>query len=704
MSERLPESASVLRFDLAIQRNHLLVYTLGLLTGLAGPVFDVFPLDLRWAFLVWAFGCISAAVFYYLFRAGINRRYLNPLWLTVNILLVTLGVYASGGVQSPWFIWYLASACVAAFASGKTAAYLVSIGNTIAYIGTLLLMEQVSFWDAPMRLALCRMLFIIGASYFFLIGVANLQEKRLRIRQLEGEASRRVDELTRLTQELADANRRTQEADRLKSQFLANMSHELRTPMNSIIGFSEILVERLHDQVEPKHLGFLRHINASGQHLLGIINDILDLSKIEAGKMEIYPEFFSIAPVVESVCQVMRGMSKAAPRFAVDIPSELPQIETDLAKFKQVLFNLLSNAIKFSPANAPVTVTARLAEGSITVSVRDEGIGIEPAHHAVIFEEFRQVDGTVRREFGGTGLGLALVKRFIELQGGRVSLESELGKGSTFSFTLPVRSRAAVVTRPQESAPPLARSDRVLVVEDDPHAYDLIAAALGSAGYLSVRARHGEEALKMARESRPAAVTLDLVLPGVDGWEVLKRLKNDDDTREIPVVIISMMDNRDLGLALGADDYFVKPVDRVRLLDRIRAITARGGNGGAKPTLLLIDDDAAVHALLDEELGALGFSIACAYSGEEGLRVARDSSPDLIILDLMMPGLTGFDVAESLKEDPRTANIPIVVLTSKEISSEDRKLLHAKVSSFVQKGNSAREHLLREIKRVTGNS
>jgi len=701
MTDRGPESSSVLRFDLAIQRNHLLVYTLGMLTGLTGAALGVFPLDLRWAFYGWAAACVSATVFYLLFRRGINRRYLNPIWLTVNIILVTAGIYASGGVNSPWYIWYIASGCVAAFASGKAAAYLVGLGNTVAYIATLLLMGQVSFWDAPMLLAICRMLFIFGASYFFLIGVANLQEKRLRIRQLEGEATRRVDELTRLTQELADANRRTQEADRLKSQFLANMSHELRTPMNSIIGFSEILVERLQDRVEPKHLGFLRHIHASGQHLLGIINDILDLSKIEAGRMEVFPEFFSIAPVVESVCQVMRGMAKAAPKFVVDVPGDLPQIETDLAKFKQVLFNLLSNAVKFSPPGSPITIRARFDDGVISVAVRDEGIGIDPAHHAVIFEEFRQVDGTARREFGGTGLGLALVKRFIELQGGGVLLESALGAGSTFSFTLPVRSRAAVVTRPQpESTGARAPVDRVLVVEDDANAYDLISAALGSAGYLSIRARHGEEALRIARESHPVAVTLDLVLPGVDGWEVLKRLKTDADTQQIPVVIISMIDNRDLGMALGADDYFVKPVDRDRLLERVRAITARNQNG-SKQRLLLIDDDPAVHTLLDEELSGHGYSVGCAYSGEEGLRAAVESMPDLIILDLMMPGLTGFDVAESLKEDPRTANIPILVLTSKEISSEERQLLLAKVSSFVQKGNSAQDHLLREIRRVT---
>jgi signal transduction histidine kinase len=296
------------------------------------------------------------------------------------------------------------------------------------------------------------MLFLFGASFYFLAGIADLQQKRLRIRALESEEKAQIDQLRRLTDELAAANRRIQESDRLKSQFLANMSHELRTPLNSIIGFSEILVDRLESRVETKHYGFLKHIHASGQHLLGIINDILDLSKIEAGKMEIFPEYFSIAPVIESVCHMIRGMTKSYPRFVVDVPNDLPLIETDLAKFKQVLFNLVSNSIKFSPADSTITISARFIgatqeEGSINVSVADEGIGIDPQHHEMIFEEFRQIDATVRREFGGTGLGLALVKRFVELQGGRVSLESSPGRGSTFSFRLPVRSRAAVVSR-----------------------------------------------------------------------------------------------------------------------------------------------------------------------------------------------------------------------------------------------------------------
>src|SRR5260221_1499325 len=483
------------------------------------------------------------------------------------------------------------------------------------------------------------------------------------------------------------------------------MSHEHRSPMNSIIGFSEILVERLDGRVEANNVSFPKHILASGQHLLGIINAILDLSKIEAGKMEIFPERFDVRQVIESVCHVMRGMSRAQPNLIVAVPEDLPQIVTDLAKFKQILFNLLSNAVKFSPPERAVTIRAQHmagdeGDGLITVSVRDEGIGIDPKDHEVIFEEFRQVDGTVKREFGGTGLGLALVKKFVELQGGTVRVDSAPGRGSTFSFTLPMSPKELVplVQSVSSTEIPASRpSDRVLVVEDDAHAYDLISAALATAGYSSLRARHGEEAVRLARESRPVAITLDLVLPGLDGWEVLKRLKSEQATRDIPVVIISMVENRELGVALGADDYFVKPVDRDRMLERIRKLTS---GRAARTRLLLIDDDAAVHALLEEELAGLGYTVESAFTGESGIRAARAVTPDLIILDLMMPGMSGFEVAGALKEDPLTANIPIVVLTSKEISPDDRRELQSKVTMFVQKGTSAREQLVREIRRL----
>jgi signal transduction histidine kinase/DNA-binding response OmpR family regulator len=701
---------SVLRFDLAVQKSHPLVYTAAFLTALAGHALGVFVLNLPAGIAVWLISFACSAAMYAFFRRGIDRRILNPIWIGTDTLLVTLGVYASGGINSPWFIWYLATAASTAFAVGKRAAYIVSLANAVAYIGVLVMMGQAAFFNAGMLLAFSRMFFLFGASFFFLAGIANLQQKRLVIRGLENEQARELAELTRLTEELQrrgneleEASRRIQEADRLKSQFLANMSHELRTPMNSIIGFSEILIERLNDTLDPKHVSFLRHILTSGQHLLGIINDILDLSKIEAGKMEVYAESFDVRPVIESVCTVMRGMAKTKmPLFQIEADAALPPLETDLAKFKQILYNLLSNAMKFSQPASPISISAMHLgdgpdDGTITISVRDHGIGIDPKNHEVIFEEFRQIDGTARREFGGTGLGLALVKKFVQLQGGWVRVDSAPGKGSTFSFTLPVKSRAAVVSRVPDLVPAEQRAERVLVVEDDAHAYELISSALSSAGFLSIRARHGEEAIRLARESRPIAVTLDLVIPGLDGWEVLKTLKSDAATRDIPVVIISRVDERDLGVALGADDYFVKPVDRDRLLDRVRKLTVADQS---KARLLLIDDDTSLHDLLDDELTRLGYTIERAYNGENGLAAAKANAPDVIILDLMMPGMSGFEVAGMLKDHPTTARIPILVLTSKEISADDRRELQSKVAACVQKGTSARDQLVSEIRRL----
>ena len=701
---------SVLRFDLAVQKSHPLVYTAAFVTALAAHALGVFVLNVPTAVAILLIELVCAGTVYTLFRRGGDRRILNPIWIGMDIILVSAGVYATGGIVSPWFIWYLATAASTAFAVGKKASYIVSVVNAAAYVAVLLFMGQAAFANPVLLLAIVRMLFLLGASLFFLAGIANLQQKRMLIRELESEQAREVAELTRLTQELqqrgdelVEAGRRVQETDRLKSQFLANMSHELRTPMNSIIGFSEILIERLEDKIEEKHVSFLRHILTSGQHLLGIINDILDLSKIEAGRMEIYSEKFDVRQVIESVCAVLRGMARTkVPRFEINIPPNLPPLESDLTKFKQILFNLLSNAVKFSPGSAPISISAfhagdRQDEGTITVSVRDEGIGIDPKNHDVIFDEFRQIDGSERREFGGTGLGLALVKKFVQLQGGWVRVESSPGRGSTFSFTLPVHSRTAVVSGTLELAPAEPRAERVLVVEDDPQAYALISSALGSAGYLSIRARHGEEALHLAREMHPIAVTLDLVLPGLDGWDVLKTLKSDPATRDIPVVIISRVDERDLGVALGAEDYFVKPVDREHLLDRIRQLT---GSSQAKARLLLIDDDVALHELLEEELTALGFEIESAFSGETGFAAAKETRPDVIILDLMMPGMSGFEVAGLLKNEPSTAGIPILVLTSKEISADDRRDLQSKVSAYVQKGGSARDHLVAEIRRL----
>jgi len=509
----------------------------------------------------------------------------------------------------------------------------------------------------------------------------------------------------RILRELQIKNRQAEEANQAKSTFLANMSHELRTPMNAIIGFSEILVERLGEQIPPRYLGFLRSILGSGQLLLSIINDILDLSKVEAGKMEIFPETFGVRGAVESVCQVMKGLSaRKNISFDIDIAPDVDDIETDHAKFKQILYNLLSNAVKFSRTGSVVTISARRVPGeegqpgSLALSVIDHGIGIAPEHIKLIFDEFRQVDATSSRQYGGTGLGLSLVKKFVELQYGSIDVESTPGEGSRFTFTLPLRFAGAtipspIVNRDGSVVPP---GDRVLVIEDDDDAYDSLSAYLQAAGYVSIRARSGEDALRLARTRRPVAITLDLVLPGMGGFDVLRRLKADEVTSSIPVIVVSMIDNRDLGVAFGADDYFVKPVDWPRLMRRLAEITAHAAKRHAR--LLLIDDDVSIHDMLEQELTREGYELEKAFSGAEGLVLAESSKPDVIILDLMMPGMSGFEVAELLKQHEQTAAIPIVVLTAKELTEDDRQRLQAGTSTLVMKGSSAGARLIRAIR------
>jgi len=505
----------------------------------------------------------------------------------------------------------------------------------------------------------------------------------------------------RILRELQIKNRQAEEANQAKSVFLANMSHELRTPMNAIIGFSEILTERLNDRIEPKYLGFLKSILQSGQHLLAIINDILDLSKVEAGKMELFPETFNVRAAIDSVCSVMKGTSsRKNVWFEIDAADDVTEIETDHAKFKQILYNLLSNAVKFSTSSSLVTIRARRNAGpeSISVSVTDRGIGIAPEHLQVIFDEFTQVDTTVSRQHGGTGLGLSLVKKFVELQKGKIEVQSELGSGSTFTFTLPRYFQGATIPSPivNPDGTVIPPGDRILVVEDDDNAFDALSTYLQSAGYVPVRARTGEEALRLAQTMQPLAVTLDLVLPGMEGLEVLKSLKAEEKTSPLPVIIVSMLDNRELALAFGADDYFIKPVDWPRMLRRLREITSRVASKRAK--LLLIDDDTNVHELLEHELQGEGYEIEKAFSGQEGLDRAESMKPDVIILDLNMPGMSGFEVAEMLKRRETTARIPIVVFTGRDLSAVERDRLRDGIQGLVIKGNAAGMRLIRAIR------
>lgn len=693
-----------MRFDRAVQSNRALIYFAATMVGLGLRAIGVLRVPFLTALEVGAFGIVSALGLRSLVGAISSRwfRLLHlALFLAIDIVLVSLVVAVTGGRLSPWFPWYIAIISAAVFIEGQAAAFWVFLGCTGGYVAALVAAGDVRGAGLPLWNALGVMACLYIASYFFLRGVVMLQERGERIQAMEADSRRKLDELTRLTEalekrtrEIEEANVRLTEADRLKTQFLANVSHELRTPLNSIIGFSEILQSQLTDRLEPRQLRFLEHIHAAGESLLSIINDILDLSRIEAGTLQLAPERVPVRSSIDGVCTILKGFAvKKEVQLVVQMPDGAPIIEADPVRFKQAVYHLLNNAVKFSRPGGKVRVEVRdapaeenpLAVDCVELSIVDRGVGIAPENLGTIFEAFRQVDGTASREFQGAGLGLALVQRVVGLHGGQVSVESSLGKGSVFRVLWPVRFCGEVDDvgsgpfRPIEGA----MGDLVLVVEDDPTAFDTLRNALEDAGFRVVRARNGQEAMRLARETRPSAVTLDIVLPGDDGFKVLRRLREDEGTREIPVVIVSMMENRELGVALGADDYLVKPIDPEELVIRLRRLVSMEDDQPLR--VLVIDDDPELHEMLDAKLSS-SIELSRALSGEEGLALAESSDVDVVVLDLMMEGMDGFEVATRLKEEEGTRDLPIVVLTAKDLTREERECLHDKIEALLQKG------------------
>ena len=525
---------------------------------------------------------------------------------------------------------------------------------------------------------------------------------------LEQKVEERTRDLAEAMAQLEEKSRQLEVASRHKSEFLANMSHELRTPLNAIIGFSEVLTEQIFGELNERQEEYLNDILTSGRHLLSLINDILDLSKVEAGRMELDLEEFSLREALENgLTMVKERAGRHGIQLVLELDPELDVIEADERKVKQVVFNLLSNAVKFTPEGGRIEVSARLAEAgrAVVVAVRDSGIGIAPEDQERIFEEFRQAGQASVKAHEGTGLGLALTRKFVELHGGRIWVESEVGVGSTFSFTLPLRTgeaaepptdgraseddQSALVATNGSAAEPT-----VLLVEDDQRAVELLTLYLRGAGYHVEVARDGEQGLELARQLRPDGITLDVRLPKLDGWEFLTRAKSDPTIADIPVVIVSMVDERGKGLALGAAEYLVKPVRRDELLSTLRRFTPRRNGSPEPPTVLVIDDDPMAIDLVEAILQPRGYTVLAARGGEDGVAMAKRSRPTLIVLDLMMPEVDGFEVVERLRADPDTASIPIVILTSKSMTTEDRERLNGRISYLARKGEFDRAAFL----------
>ena len=527
-------------------------------------------------------------------------------------------------------------------------------------------------------------------------------DETARMRQLMTAFVTAIDR-RHLIVELERANTALKDANQHKSVFLANMSHELRTPLNAIIGFSELLTDARDGQFDDAtRKRFVGQILSSGKHLLGLINDILDLSKVEAGQMELRLQTVVVSEVVD---QVVRTVEPLSAKKDIKIRAEVDgagEVLADPGKLKQMLLNLVSNAIKFTSDGGVVVVRAARLASTMEVSVADTGIGIAEADQHKIFQEFHQVDQGPGRRHEGTGLGLALTRRFAILHGGDVRVSSEPGRGSVFTLTLPLRATATPASdKPVASGRNgQATGPLVLVVEDDPAAAELVVHQLQAAGYRIEVARTGTEALAKANALQPAAITLDIILPEVDGWEVITRLKSDPATSAIPIVVVSVVDNPDLGIALGAIDYFVKPIDGKELVRRLnRFHLERPGHDDA-PRVLIVDDEAANRSWLTKTLEPEGFVVVAATGGREAIDLAKASPPDYVVLDLMMPDVTGFDVVEALRADPTTRDVPIMVLTAMNLTEADKRLLNGRVSEVLSRGAAGTSDIVGLLKRV----
>jgi signal transduction histidine kinase/DNA-binding response OmpR family regulator len=523
------------------------------------------------------------------------------------------------------------------------------------------------------------------------------QEETTRTQQLMSAFVTALDRRHLIIQ-LEQSNVALQEANKHKTVFLANMSHELRTPLNAIIGFSELLIDAREGQFdEATRRRFLSQILTSGKHLLTLINDILDLSKVEAGQMELRLQTVSVAESVEQVVRTVEPLvTKKSLTMTVNVDG-VGSVLADAGKLKQMLLNLLSNAIKFTPEGGTLTIGALRLKDTVEISVADTGIGIADADQKQIFQEFHQIDHGPGRKHEGTGLGLT--RRFALLHGGDVRVTSRVNKGSVFTLSLPLRALvhpapepAQVVYTNGQHAGPL-----VLVVEDDPAAAELMTRQLVSAGYRTEVARTGAQALERAVELQPAAITLDIILPEVDGWEVMTRLKSDERTSGIPIVVVSVVDNPELGLALGAIDYFVKPVDAQVLIHRLNEFGLRGGD---EVRVLVVDDEPANRMWLANALEPAGFTVLPAAGGREAIDMARSEKPDFVLLDLMMPEVNGFDVVEALRADAATRETPILVLTAANLTEADKRMLNGRVSEILKRGTVASSEIVGLLKRV----
>ena len=534
----------------------------------------------------------------------------------------------------------------------------------------------------------------------------QLEQQNMELQSQQEELEAQAEELRKQTEELQEQNAEleqqrlaVEEASRLKSQFLSNMSHELRTPLNSVMALSRVLMMQAKAKLSDEEVNYLEIIERNGRNLLTLINDILDLSKIEAGRMDVNPKPFSLRQTLENIVESITPIvGEKNIEINQNIPADLPPLESDEIRVSQILQNLIGNAVKFTDAGS-VTVSVASDHGKVFVRIADTGIGIGVNDLPYIFDEFRQVDGTSARRHEGTGLGLAIARKAARMLGGYIAVQSALGKGSTFTLTLPVtwQEKVAVYEPIVIRKPPSVKSARktILVVDDEPEMAAMISRYLLQEGYNTLTATSGADALELAARELPFAITLDIIMPDMDGWEVLQGLKKNPETKEIPVIIVSISEDKETGFALGAVGYVTKPVSQKLLISEIQKI----GKPGTRSIMIVDDNDLdrqQIRRIIEEE----GLKPIVAENGATCLELIKKQIPDVLVLDLMMPEPDGFAVLEKIRINPVTRDLPVIVVTAKDLTEEDRKKLSGNVFSVLEKSAATSATLLAEIKRI----